>query len=124
MLPPHTHTNKSLTHIDYYMDSVISVVQGGPDLQHRVFDCTVRALNWLFPSLMGDSKDSESIKNILSGEGDWIFVKEVLGWTLDTEAGMVILLEQKLRELLTLVDMLATQRRTGQKYLECLVCDT
>ena len=30
--PP--HTPKSLTHIDCYMDDVISVVQGGPDRQH------------------------------------------------------------------------------------------
>ena len=30
--PP--HTPESLTHIDCYMDDVISVVQGGPDRQH------------------------------------------------------------------------------------------
>ena len=31
---PRTHTRKSLTHIGYYMDDVISVVQGGPKRQH------------------------------------------------------------------------------------------
>ena len=30
--PP--HTPESLTHIDFYMDDVISVVQVGPDCQH------------------------------------------------------------------------------------------
>ena len=31
---PHTHTNKSLTHIDRYVDDFTSAVQGGPDIQH------------------------------------------------------------------------------------------
>ena len=56
--PP--HNPKSLTHIDCYMDDVISVVQGGLDRQHRVFDGTVRALKWLFPSLPGELKESLS----------------------------------------------------------------
>ena len=34
--PP--HTPESLTHIDCYMDDVISVVQRGPDCHHRVFE--------------------------------------------------------------------------------------
>ena len=46
--PP--HTPESLTHIDCYMNEVISVVQGGPDCQYQVFDGTVRALKWIFPS--------------------------------------------------------------------------
>ena len=40
--PP--HTPESLNHINYYMDDVISVVQGGLDRQHRVFDGTFRTL--------------------------------------------------------------------------------
>ena len=51
--PP--HTPESLTHIDCYMYDVISVVQGGADLQHRVFDGTVRALKWLLPSFRKSS---------------------------------------------------------------------
>ena len=61
--PPHPHTRKSLTHIDCYMDSVISSIQGGPKIQHRVFDGTVCALKWIFPSLPQDSKDSMNAKN-------------------------------------------------------------
>ena len=57
------------THIDWYMDDVISVVQGGPDRQHRVFDGTVRALKWLFPSLPGELKDSVSVKKACDGRG-------------------------------------------------------
>ena len=53
--PP--HTSASLTHIDCYMDDVIAVAQGGAERQHRVFDSTVRALKWLFPSLPGEAKD-------------------------------------------------------------------
>ena len=51
------------------MDDIISVVQGGLDHQHRVFDGTVRALKWLFPSSPMDSKDLVSIKKLLAGEG-------------------------------------------------------
>ena len=45
---PATEPLESLTHIDCYMDEVISAVQGGTEIQQRVFDCTVRALNWIF----------------------------------------------------------------------------
>ena len=44
---------ESLTHIYFYMDDVISAVQGGPNRQHQVFYGTVRALKWLFLSLPG-----------------------------------------------------------------------
>ena len=52
--PP--YTPESLTHIYCYMDDVISAVQGVPDCQHQVFDGTVCALKWLFPSLPGELK--------------------------------------------------------------------
>ena len=78
------------------MDDVIYAVKGGLDLQHQVFDGTVRALKWILPSLLGESKDSVSIKYLFAGEGYWTCVKEVLRWTLDMEEGMVTLLEQKL----------------------------
>ena len=90
------------------MDDVISAVQGGPDCQHRVFDGTVRALKWLFPSLPGDLKDLVGMKRLGAGEGGWNCSKEVLGWILDTEAGTVTLPERNIEELLTLVDISAT----------------
>ena len=43
---------------------------------------------------------------------------EVLGWTIVAEAVPVSLLERKLQEFLTIVDILATQRCMGQKDLE------
>ena len=52
------------------MDDVISVVQGGAEKQHRVFDGTVHDLKWIFPSLLGESKELVSVKNLLGGEGD------------------------------------------------------
>ena len=47
----------------------------GSERQHRVFDSTVRALKWIFPSLPGEAKDSVSVKKLLAGEGDWESVK-------------------------------------------------
>ena len=83
---------ESLTHIDSYMDGIISAVQGGPERQHQVFDGMFCSLKWLFLSLPIESKESVSIKELLAGEGDWTYVKEVLGWTVDTEVGKVALL--------------------------------
>ena len=77
--PAPFHTPASLTHIDCYMDDVIAVAQGGAERQHRVFDSTVRALKWLFPSIPGEAKDLVSVKKLFAGEGDWECVKEVLG---------------------------------------------
>ena len=48
-------------------------------------------------------------------------MKYVLGWILNTESGTVTLPERKLEELLTLVDISATQRRMGRKDQERLV---
>ena len=62
-----------------------------------------------------------SEKNLLAGEGDRTCAKEVLGWTLDTEVGTITLPERKTQELITLVDIPATQRRVDQKDLERLV---
>ena len=47
-VPP--YTLESLTHIDCYMNDVISTVQGDLDHQPQVFDGTVRALWCLFPN--------------------------------------------------------------------------
>ena len=63
-----------------------------------------------------------SVKKLVAGEGGWTCVKEVLGWILDTEAGTVTLPERKLEEILTLVDIPATQGRMGRKDLEHRVC--
>ena len=49
--PP--HITDSLMHIDCYMGDVIIAVQGGADRKRKVFNGTVRALKWLFPSLPG-----------------------------------------------------------------------
>ena len=41
-----------------------------------------------------------SIKNLLTGEGNWTCVKEVRGWNMDTEAGTVTRPEKKSRNYL------------------------
>ena len=60
------------------------------------------------------------MKKLLTGEGDWTYVKEVLRCILDTEAGTVTLLERNIEKLLTLVDILATQHRMVRKDIERL----
>ena len=91
------HTLDSLTHIDCYMDDLITAVQGGSGYQHQVFDGTVQALRRLFSSLPREMKDSVNAKKLQMGEGDWTCVKGVLGWTIDTEAGTVAPPKQKFK---------------------------
>ena len=57
----------------------------------------------------------------MAGEGDWTCMKDVLGWLIYTEAGMVDLLERKNLELLKLLSIPATKRRMVRKELERLV---
>ena len=59
-----------------------------------------------------------SVKKLLAGEEDRTCLKEIIGWILDTEAGMLTLQERKINKILPLVDIPATQRRMGQKDLE------
>ena len=61
------------------MDGVIYTVKGGTKRQHQVFDDTVCALKYLFPSLPGESKDLANVKKHLEEEGEWTRNKEVLG---------------------------------------------
>ena len=103
------------------MDDAISVLQGGAERQHQVFDITVRALKWLSPSLPREAKDSVWVKKLLAGEGDWEYIKEVLGWIINTEAGTVVLPERKLQELRDLLDILTSKRCIGRQELELLV---
>ena len=56
------HIPESLAYIYCCMNDVISVVPGVPYRQHRIFDGTVHALNWIFPSLPGEIKDLVSVK--------------------------------------------------------------
>ena len=57
----------------------------------------------------------------MAGEGDWECVREVLGWTINSEAGTVVLPERKLQELQDLLEIPTSQRRMGRKGLERLV---
>ena len=53
------------------------------------------------------------LKELWSGEGDWTFVKQFMGWKINTDAGTVALTEQKLQELTQLLAMSAVERRIG-----------
>ena len=118
-VPPHTY--RSLTHIDCYMDDIISAVQGVLEIQHQVFDSIVCAFKCMFTSLPEESKDWVIVKKLLAGEGRWNCVKEILGWIIDMDSGTVTLPERKIQELQYLVAIPKTQWRMGRKYLERLV---
>ena len=90
-------------------------MEGDPKGHHQVFDVKVRALKRILSSLPVYSKDSAIIKKFLAREGNWTFIKEVLGWTIYTEAGKVTLLERKLQELLTRVIIPTTKLCMVQK---------
>ena len=62
-----------------------------------------------------------SVKKLLSVEGGWTCVKEVLWWIIDAWAGTVTLPDLKLQELQDLLAIPTTQRQMGRKELERLV---
>ena len=99
MEPVPPHTRRSLTHIDCYMDDVISAVHVRTERRHQVFDRILCALKWLFPSIPGEAKDSVSFKKLLKVEGDWSCINDFLRWIIDTEAGTVALPERNIQEL-------------------------
>ena len=76
---------------------------------------------WLFSLLQGGAKELVFVKKVLARDRYRAFVKEVLGWILDTEAGTVTLPERKLQGLCDLLAIPTTQRRMDRKGLECLV---
>ena len=119
--PPPLNAWESLTHIDCYMNAVISAVQGEPGQQYQVFDGTVYTLKRIFPSMSDKTKELARVKKILAGEVKRNCVKEVLGQTVDTEVGTVTLPEQNIQKLLTLLAIPATQCHIGQKDIEHLV---
>ena len=102
------------------MDDVITAVWGGGGGRP-----TTQCLQWHGTgteiSLPGETKYSLSVKNMMSGEGDWTCKKEVFGWQINTEADTVALPEQKHLELLQLLAIPATQRWMVRKELERLV---
>ena len=73
------------------------------------------------PSLLGEAKDLLSVKKVLTGEEDWMCVKEFLGWIIDMEEGTVALPERKIQEQRELISIMTTQRRMGRKEIERLV---
>ena len=61
---------------------------------------------------------SVRVKKPLAVQGNWTYIKEFLGWAIDTEAGIISLLKHNIQKLLTHVDTLTTQHRMGRKELE------
>ena len=81
----------------------------GADRQYEVLDGTVRALKWIFPYLPGKTKYFVSVKKLMTGEGYWTCVKEVLGWLIYMEAVTVAFPDFKHREILQLLSILEKQ---------------
>ena len=62
-----------------------------------------------------------SVKNLLTREGYWGCVKEVIAWIIDTEEGTFAPPDRKLQELRDLLYILTTQKSMGRKDLKRLV---
>ena len=66
-IPLLPHVWERLSYIYYYMDDVISPVQGDPKRQHQAFDGTVCAPKWLFQYFLLETKDLVSVKKLWRG---------------------------------------------------------
>ena len=68
-----------LQYVDAYMDDLICAHQGDPNQQQRVSKLTIRSINKIFPSLLGEAKDYTSLNKAWYGSRDWETIKEILG---------------------------------------------
>ena len=100
---------------------MLTAVQVVPYRKRQVFDATFQAFKLILLSLHGETKNFVCVKMIKVVEGNWTCVKEVLGWTIDTEDRTVALLEQKVQELNQLLAILATKQCIIRKDLEHFV---
>ena len=73
------------------MYDITIALKGGPGRQHQVFDVAIHSLKRLLPYFTDKAKELVRINKILAGEEDWTCVKEVMGWTVETGAGIVAL---------------------------------
>ena len=62
-----------------------------------------------------------SLKKALSRDGDWVRVKEILGWVINTHRGTFTLFYKHQLDLLSLLVIPTTQRRISVKNLERLI---
>ena len=81
--PSPTASAKRLQAVEVYMDDLMGATQGDPTQQRRATEIMLRAIKEVFPSVVGELKDSVSIKKALQGDGSWSWMKEILGWDID-----------------------------------------
>ena len=103
------HTLDRLSCIDCYMDNSTTAVQGGTNIQGQVFDGTIQYFTWISTHFTNTEKELVRTKVLLEEEGDWVYVKEVLGRTVEIESGKVALPEKNCPDLLNLLGLIPTQ---------------
>ena len=66
-------------------------------------------------------KDSTSLKKALARDRDWLTLKEILGWVIETHQGNLALSSKQRLELIYLLEIPNIQRRRSVKKLERLI---
>ena len=119
--PSPTASAKRLQAVEVYMDDLMGATQGDPTQQRRATEIMLKAIKEVFPSVVGELKDSVSIKKALQGGGSWSWMKEILGWDIDTVAGTICLPPRRLAELKELLPIPPSQRRLAVDKLRKLI---
>ena len=116
-----TASPSRLQHADVYVDDINCVAQGDALQQQRVTELVLQALKDVYPTVIGETKDSVSLKKALAGDGDWSQVKEILGWIIDTRLSTLRLSPKRVSDLLQQLDIPSSQRKMRRKRLEILI---
>ena len=105
------------------MDDLLCAAQVEPTQQQRVSELAICSLKEIFPSLLGDVKDSVSLKKMFSGDGDgyWSTIKEILGWVIGTHRSTLVLSSKQHLQIISLLVIPDSHRRISAKNLECLI---
>ena len=69
------------------MDDLNCATQGDMGQQQRTSEITLRDLKEILPSLPSEVKDYVSLKKALQGDSDRSQIKEIFGWSINTQGG-------------------------------------
>ena len=84
------HTRRRLNYIDVYIDDFIGAAQGSKATRDNVRRVLLHGIDDVFRPLSKQDhpsrKEPISVKKLKAGDAAWSTEKEILGWTINTEA--------------------------------------
>ncbi len=120
--PSLPRSTQPLSYTDVFVDDFVAAAQenptSNPSNRRRVRCILLRAIDDVFrpltPSDPPERREPVSIKKLKQGDCSWVFIKQVLGWIIDTTTLTIQLPAHRIARLAEILDSIPlTQRRTS-----------